>query len=165
MKTNRGWRCLFAIGALAASAVSARGEDASTAEVRDLLRVSGVEESPRLMSSEILNTAREAAEASARATGRPVDKAHLDQLAASFGLEALLAKAAAAYGRHFDKQDVQELVAFYQTRVGRKLAARQSSINQDIQELAGPCGGLMVSLSRGAVVATPRRDQPPPTTR
>jgi len=125
---------------LSAGALGARAESATPAELKELLILSGTEATVRPLSAELLDQARRLAEAtanaSAKASGAPVDPGHVARLAGAFDPERLLGIIASIYGRHFTRQEVRDLVAFYRTPTGRKLAAHQPVLTQEMQEAA-----------------------------
>jgi ankyrin repeat protein len=157
METRDGWKCTLGALLLLATAAAARGQAASPADLRQLLRLSGVEGRLRPMSSETLESAWQG-----------VDPQRADRLRAMFDSEKLLDSVAAAYGRRFDRDEVRALIAFYQTPVGRKLVDAQDGINQDLQEIMETwVRGLTVAVSKAArplEPAPPRlQDSEPPS--
>ncbi len=133
----RSWRwSVVVVIAIAAALPGARAkaEDASASDILALLKVSGTEDALRPVAAQILESARRGAEAAARDTGRPVDQEHLRKLAVAFDPDKLLAIVGGVYARHFDKQEVQDLLAFYRSPTGRKLALSQGTINREMQE-------------------------------
>lgn len=137
---SRDGKLTLAALVLFAAASGARAESATPAELRELMILSGTEATLRPLSAQLLGQARQLAEATANATakaaGRPVDQGHVKRLATAFDPERLLGIIAGVYGRHFTKQEVQDLMSFYRTSTGRKLAAHQPVLNEEIQEAA-----------------------------
>ena len=129
------------LGALLLSCVTsgASAETATPAELKELLLLSGTEATLRPLSAQLLAQARQLAEATAKArarSGGPADESHVKRLATAFDPERLLGIIAGIYGRHFTRQEVQDLLAFYRTPIGRKLAAHQPVLSQEMQEAA-----------------------------
>jgi hypothetical protein len=134
MKVLR-WSVVAVAAIIAALAdASARAEDASASEILELLKVNGTEEAVRPLAAQILESARRSAEAAAKATGRPADQERLERVSVAFDPEKLLAIVGGVYARHFNKQEVQDLLGFYRSPTGRKLALSQVAISLEMQE-------------------------------
>ncbi len=132
---SRVWSLVVMFAVVAAlPAAGAQAEDASASEILELLKVSGTEDALRPVTAQILESARRGAESAAQATGRPLDQEHLRKLSVAFDPDKLLAIVGGVYARHFDKREVQDLLAFYRSPTGRKLALSQAAINREMQE-------------------------------
>src|SRR5512140_1336923 len=131
---RRAWLVGVAVALFVLSDGRARGEEASASEVLELLKASGVEDAVRPMSAQIIESAQAAAERAARSASRPIDKEHLRRISVAFDPEKLLSIVGGVYVRHFTRQEVQDLLAFYRSPTGRRFVLSQAAITQEMQD-------------------------------
>jgi hypothetical protein len=124
---------LFACAAsLVAQEAKAPAPPASPTQLRRLLAATGEEKLVRDMSAEMLTSARSAAEAAAKATGKPVQG--LSAIEAAYEPEKLLEIVGSVYASHFSAAEVEEMLRFWQSPTGKRLAALQPQIVDETRE-------------------------------
>lgn len=105
---------------------------ASPAQLRRLLAATGEEKLVREMSADMLAKARGTAEAAAKATGAPVQG--LAAIEAAYDPEKLMEIVGSVYGRHFGAAEVDEMLRFWESPTGKRLAALQPQIVEETRE-------------------------------
>ena len=105
---------------------------ASPAQLRRLLAATGEEKLVREMSADMLAKARAAAEAAAKATGGSVQG--LADIEAAYDPEKLMEIVGSVYGRHFGAAEVEEMLRFWESPTGKRLAALQPQIVEETRE-------------------------------
>jgi hypothetical protein len=124
---------LFACAAsLVAQEAKAPAPPASPAQLRRLLAATGEEKLVRDMSAEMLTSARSAAEAAAKATGKPVQG--LSAIEAAYEPEKLMEIVGSVYASHFSAAEVEEMLRFWESPTGKRLAALQPQIVDETRE-------------------------------
>jgi hypothetical protein len=86
----------------------------------------------REMSAEMLAQARGAAEAAAKATSGPVQG--LPVIVAAYEPEKLTEIVGSVYARHFGAAEIDEMVRFWESPTGKRLAALQPQIVEETRE-------------------------------
>jgi len=123
---------LLAFGApLFAQDAKAAGAPASPAQLRRLLAATGEEKLVREMSAEMLAKARVAAESAAKATGQPVQG--LTAIEAAYEPEKLMEIVGAVYASHFSAAQIEEMLRFWESPTGKRLAVLQPQIVEETQ--------------------------------
>ena len=86
----------------------------------------------RDMSAEMLASARSAAEAAAKATGKPVQG--LSAIEAAYEPEKLMEIVGSVYASHFSAAEIEEMLRFWESPTGKRLAALQPQIVEETRE-------------------------------
>jgi len=124
---------LFACSAsLVAQDAKLAGAPASPPLLRRLLSATGEEKLVRDMSAEMLASARSAAEAAAKATGKPVQG--LAAIEAAYEPEKLLEIVGSVYASHFGAAEIEEMLRFWESPTGKRLASLQPRIVDETRE-------------------------------
>jgi hypothetical protein len=84
------------------------------------------------MSSEMLASARGAAESAAKATGKPVQG--LSAIEAAYEPEKLMEIVGSVYASHFNAAEIEEMLRFWESPTGKRLAALQPQIVDETRE-------------------------------
>jgi hypothetical protein len=116
----------------------------SPGQLRRLLAATGEEKLVREMSAEVLASAKATADAAATATGRP--PGGLQAIEAAYDPERLMEIVGSVYASHFTPAEIDEMIRFWESAVGRKLSALQPQIVEEtraalarwVSERAGP---------------------------
>jgi len=124
---------LFA-GAVSLVAPDAKpaGAPASPPQLRRLLAATGEEKLVRDMSAEMLTSARGAAEAAAKATGKPVQG--LSAIEAAYEPAKLMEIVGSIYASHFSAAEIEEMQRFWESPTGKRLAILQPRIVDETRE-------------------------------
>jgi hypothetical protein len=124
----------FFAGAASLLAQDARpaAEKASPAQLRRLLTATGEEKLVREMSAEMLAKARAAAEAAAQATGKPVQG--LAAIETAYEPEKLMEIVGSVYASHFNAVEIDEMLRFWESPTGKRLASLQPRIVDETRE-------------------------------
>jgi len=140
-----GLLALLALGApLLAQDAKPPATPASPAQLRRLLAATGEEKLVREMSAEMIARARGAAEAAAKATGGEVQG--LPAIEAAYEPEKLMEIVGSVYAKHFGAAEVDEMLRFWESPTGKRLAALQPQIVEETREaLAAWIGERMAS--------------------
>jgi uncharacterized protein len=117
---------------LAAQEARPAGPPPSPAQLRRLLAATGEEKLVRDMSTEMLTSARGAAEAAAKATGRPVQG--LAAIEATYEPGKLMDIVGSVYASHFSAAEIDEMIGFWEGPTGRRLALLQPQIVEETRE-------------------------------
>jgi hypothetical protein len=117
---------------LAAQDAKPPSPPASPAQLRRLLAATGEEKLVREMSAEMLGKARGTAEAAAKATGGPVQG--LAAIEAAYDPERLMEVVGSVYARHFGAAEVDDMLRFWESPTGKRLAALQPQIVEETRE-------------------------------
>ena len=102
------------------------------AQLRRLLAATGEEKLVRDMSAEMLASARGAAEAAAKATGNPVQG--LAAIEAAYEPGKLMDIVGSVYASHFSAAEIDEMIRFWESPTGRRLAVLQPQIVEETRE-------------------------------
>ena len=129
---SAGVALLAGAASLVAQEAKAPAPPASAPQLRRLLAATGEEKLVRDMSAEMLTSARSAAEAAAKATGRPVQG--LSAIEAAYEPEKLMEIVGSVYASHFSAADVEEMLRFWESPTGKRLAALQPQIVDETRE-------------------------------
>ena len=129
---SAGVALMAGAASLVAQEAKAPAPPASPAQLRRLLAATGEEKLVRDMSAEMLTSARSAAEAAAKATGKPVQG--LSAIEAAYEPEKLLEIVGSVYASHFSAAEVEEMLRFWQSPTGKRLAALQPQIVDETRE-------------------------------
>jgi hypothetical protein len=105
---------------------------ASPAQLRRLLAATGEEKLVRDMSAEMLASARGAAEAAAKATGKPVQG--LAAIEAAYEPEKLMEIVGSVYASHFSAAEIEEMQRFWESPTGKRLAVLQPQIVDETRD-------------------------------
>jgi hypothetical protein len=109
-----------------------KGAPASAAQLRRLLAATGEEKLVRDMSAEMLSSARGAAEAAAKATGKPVQG--LSAIEAAYEPGKLMEIVGSVYASHFSAAEIEEMLRFWESPTGKRLAGLQPQIVDETRE-------------------------------
>jgi hypothetical protein len=104
----------------------------SPAQLRRLLMATGEEKLVREMSAEMLASARGAAEAAAKATGAAVQG--LPAIEAAYDPGTLMDIVGSVYARHFSAAEIDEMLKFWESPTGKRLAVLQPQIVEETRE-------------------------------
>ena len=129
---SAGVALMAGAASLVAQEAKAPAPPASAPQLRRLLAATGEEKLVRDMSAEMLTSARSAAEAAAKATGKPVQG--LSAIEAAYEPEKLLEIVGSVYASHFSAAEVEEMLRFWQSPTGKRLAALQPQIVDETRE-------------------------------
>ena len=129
---SAGVALLAGAASLVAQEAKAPAPPASAPQLRRLLAATGEEKLVRDMSAEMLTSARSAAEAAAKATGKPVQG--LSAIEAAYEPEKLMEIVGSVYASHFNAADVEEMLRFWESPTGKRLAALQPQIVDETRE-------------------------------
>jgi len=129
---SAGVALLAGAASLVAQEAKAPAPPASAPQLRRLLAATGEEKLVRDMSAEMLTSARSAAEAAAKATGKPVQG--LSAIEAAYEPEKLMEIVGSVYASHFSAADVEEMLRFWESPTGKRLAALQPQIVDETRE-------------------------------
>ena len=129
---SAGVALLAGAASLVAQEAKAPAPPASAPQLRRLLAATGEEKLVRDMSAEMLTSARSAAEAAAKATGKPVQG--LSAIEAAYEPEKLMEIVGSVYASHFSAADVEEMLRFWEGPTGKRLAALQPQIVDETRE-------------------------------
>jgi hypothetical protein len=129
---SAGVALMAGAASLVAQEVKAPAPPASAPQLRRLLAATGEEKLVRDMSAEMLTSARGAAEAAAKATGKPVQG--LSAIEAAYEPEKLMEIVGSVYASHFSAADVEEMLRFWESPTGKRLAALQPQIVDETRE-------------------------------
>ncbi len=126
--------CAVVASALPLGAQEARpsGPAPGPAQLRRLLAATGEEKLVRDMSAEMLASARSAAEAAAKATGKPVQG--LAAIEATYEPGKLMDIVGSLYARHFNAAEIDEMIRFWESPTGKRLALLQPQIVEETRE-------------------------------
>jgi hypothetical protein len=105
---------------------------ASPAQLRRLLAATGEEKLVRDMSAEMLASARVAAEGAAKATGKPVQG--LAAIETAYEPEKLMEIVGSVYASHFGAAEIEEMLRFWESPTGKRLASLQPQIVDETRE-------------------------------
>ena len=108
------------------------GAPASPAQLRRLLAATGEEKLVRDMSAEMLTSARGAAEAAAKATGKPVQG--FSAIEAAYEPGKLVEIVGSVYASHFNAAEIEEMLRFWESPTGKRLAGLQPQIVDETRE-------------------------------
>ena len=108
------------------------GAPASPAQLRRLLAATGEEKLVRDMSAEMLASARTAAEGAAKATGTPVQG--LAAIETAYEPEKLMEIVGSVYASHFNAAEIEEMLRFWESPTGKRLASLQPRIVDETRE-------------------------------
>jgi len=114
---------------LAAQEARPAGPAPRPAQLRRLLAATGEEKLVRDMSAEMLASARGAAESAAKATGKPVQG--LATIEAAYEPGRLMDIVGSVYASHFSAAEVDEMIGFWESPTGRRLARLQPQIVEE----------------------------------
>ena len=123
---------LACAASLVAQDAKPAGAPASPAQLRRLLGATGEEKLVRDMSSEMLASARGAAESAAKATGKPVQG--LSAIEAAYEPEKLMEIVGSVYASHFNAAEIEEMLRFWESPTGKRLAILQPRIVDETRE-------------------------------
>jgi hypothetical protein len=129
---SAGVALMAGAASLVAQEAKAPAPPASAPQLRRLLAATGEEKLVRDMSAEMLTSARGAAEAAAKATGKPVQG--LSAIEAAYEPEKLMEIVGSVYASHFNAADVEEMLRFWESPTGKRLAALQPQIVDETRE-------------------------------
>ena len=129
---SAGVALMAGAASLVAQEAKAPAPPASPPQLRRLLAATGEEKLVRDMSAEMLTSARSAAEAAAKATGKPVQG--LSAIEAAYEPEKLMEIVGSVYASHFNAADVEEMLRFWESPTGKRLAALQPQIVDETRE-------------------------------
>lgn len=108
---------------VAIAPAAAQAEVAAVNSVRDLITVSGQEEDMRLSIEALLPVLRQMA--------KDIPEENIRQLMDS---ERILASAVKTYQKYFTEEEVKDMLSFYRTPTGAKLAKLNSKIQKEATE-------------------------------
>jgi uncharacterized protein len=117
---------------LAAQEARPAAAPASPAQLRRLLAATGEEKLVRDMSTEMLAQARAAAESAAKATGKPV--AGLVSIEEAYEPGKLMDIVGSVYASHFSAAEIDEMIRFWESPTGKRLAVLQPQIVEETRE-------------------------------
>jgi hypothetical protein len=109
----------------------ASGAPASPAQLRRLLAATGEEKLARESSAEMITKVRAAADAAAKATGKPVQG--LAAIEAAYEPEKLMEIVGSVYASHFSGAEIEEMLRFWESPTGKRLAVLQPQIVEETQ--------------------------------
>ena len=109
-----------------------KGAPARPSQLRRLLAATGEEKLVRDMSAEMLASARVAAEAAAKATGKPVQG--FSAIEAAYEPEKLMEIVGSVYASHFSAAEIEEMLRFWESPTGKRLAGLQPQIVDETRE-------------------------------
>ena len=128
---SAGAALLAGAASIVAQDAKPAGAPASPAQLRRLLAATGEEKLARESSAEMIAKVRAAAEAAAKATGKPVQG--LAAIEAAYEPEKLMEIVGSVYASHFSGAEIEDMLRFWESPTGKRLAVLQPQIVEETQ--------------------------------